>query len=187
MNHFYHNIGENWFTYPNLYSSMVKRYDNAKFLEIGSWKGRSASFMAVEIHNSNKSIEFYCVDTWLGSDEHKNDEIIKSNSLYSEFLKNIEPVKHIIKPIRKSSLETVNDFKDETFDFIFIDAAHDYDNVSKDLEAWYPKLKIGGFFAGHDYGNGWHEVERAVNEWVSKNNFILEIKGAESTWGLTKK
>lgn len=31
-------------------------------------------------------------------------------------------------------------------------ARHDYRGVSADLEAWYPKLKVGGLFAGDDYG-----------------------------------
>lgn len=64
MEHFYQNIGEDWFTYPNLYKEMVEKSSNGSlFVEVGSWKGRSASFMAVEILNSKKDIKFDCVDT----------------------------------------------------------------------------------------------------------------------------
>ena len=43
----------------------------AHFVEVGSYKGRSTSFMAVEIANSGKQIKFDCVDTWEGSPEHQ--------------------------------------------------------------------------------------------------------------------
>lgn len=187
MEHYYQNIGENWFSYQGLYTEMVKRYDNAKFVEIGCWRGRSACYLAVEIFNSNKNIQLYCVDTWLGSEEHKDMDVIKDNKLYDEFLGNIEPVKHIVTPVRNASLEAVKTFEDNYFDFIFIDASHDYENVLADLRAWYPKLKTGGYFAGHDYGNTWTGVNRAVDQWCQENNVRLEMSGHQSCWGLTKK
>ena len=106
MEHFYNNIGEDWFSYPNLYKSIVENnQDGAHIVEVGSWKGRSASFMAVEIINSNKNIKFDCVDTWEGSIEHKTYDVITEEKLYDIFLSNIEPVKHVINPIRMDSIE----------------------------------------------------------------------------------
>ena len=53
MEHFYQNIGEDWMDYQELYSEMVNHFtDDSHFVEIGSWKGRSSSYMAVEIYNS---------------------------------------------------------------------------------------------------------------------------------------
>jgi len=67
MEHFYNTIGEDWFTYQELYSNMVEYFpDNSLFIEVGSWKGRSTSYMAVEIANSEKNIKFDCIDTWNG-------------------------------------------------------------------------------------------------------------------------
>lgn len=39
----------------------------------------------------------------------------------------------------------------ETFDFIFMDAWLSYEQVCRELNDWYPKLKKGGLFIGHDY------------------------------------
>jgi hypothetical protein len=36
-------------------------------------------------------------------------------------------------------------------DFIHIDANHSYLAVTRDLQMWYPKLRIGGLMSGHDY------------------------------------
>ena len=65
MNHIYQNI-QGWFSYGDLYSNLVKHCSHNQeyiFVEIGSWKGRSTSFMGVEIANSKKNISFYAVDT----------------------------------------------------------------------------------------------------------------------------
>jgi hypothetical protein len=45
---------------------------------------------------------------------------------------------------------------------VFIDASHDYESVKADVKAWLPKVKKGGYLAGHD----WHHepVKRAVIE-----------------------
>ena len=48
-------------------------------------------------------------------------------------------------------MEAVELFEDNFFDYIYIDAAHDYNNVMKDINGWMSKLKTGGVMAGHDY------------------------------------
>jgi hypothetical protein len=99
MEHFYNEniFGENWFDYSELYKSQVnKAIDGSHFVEVGSWKGRSSAFMAVEIINSGKKIKFDCVDTWTGTEdlnekasvpEYQNDPAILNNTLYDVFLK----------------------------------------------------------------------------------------------------
>lgn len=180
MEHFYKNIGEDWFTYPDLYSSMVNKHLNngGHFVEVGSWKGRSASFMAVEIYNSKCKdiIKFDCVDTWKGSIEHQDMDIIKEDSLYKTFLENIQPVIDIINPIRKTSLEASQMYEDNTLDFVFLDASHEYSDVIDDIKSWLPKIKNNGILAGHDYGRG--DVNKAVNDYFKNQKFIV----SEDCW-----
>ena len=113
MQHFYQEekFGENWFSFASLYSHFVSiMKDGSNFVEIGSWKGKSSAYMAVEIINSQKNINFYCIDTWKGSEEHCLDLNVKNDTLYDLFLSNIDPVKHIINPIRAPSVEASNKF-----------------------------------------------------------------------------
>ena len=42
-------------------------------------------------------------------------------------------------------------YADEYFDFIYVDARHDRLGVLEDLSVWWPKLRRGGVMAGHDY------------------------------------
>jgi predicted O-methyltransferase YrrM len=167
MEHFYKETsGEGWFDYENVYSSLVNEApETAHFVEVGTWKGMSASYMAVEIINSGKNIKFDCIDTWnyvATSCEIPEENF---NDLFNIFLKNIEPVKDHIGIIRELSWEGAKHFNDNSLDFVFIDAAHDYESVLKDITAWYPKVKPGGTIGGHDYH--WNTgVYNAVNEYL---------------------
>tara|TARA_R110000822_G_scaffold225456_1_gene358225 strand:+ start:935 stop:1504 length:570 start_codon:yes stop_codon:yes gene_type:complete len=178
MEHFHDTIGEeNWFDYMGLYDSMINHFpDNSHFVEVGSWKGRSAAYMGVEILNSNKCIQFDCVDTWLGSEEHEGTETGNNiqrdrDWLFNEFRKNTLPISTHINPIRKPSLEASQLYKDRSLDFVFLDAAHDYENVKNDILSWYPKVKVGGWLAGHDYFLEHFGVKEAVNEVFKEFNF----------------
>lgn len=37
------------------------------------------------------------------------------------------------------------------FDFVYVDALHDYKGALRDISIWWPKLRPGGIMAGHDY------------------------------------
>lgn len=50
--------------------------------------------------------------------------------------------------IRKYSADGRKDIQDDSLDFIYIDARHDYKAMMEDLEFMWPKLKEGGIFAG---------------------------------------
>lgn len=82
--------------------------------------------------------------------------------------------------IRKESAEGSKDFENNFFDFIYIDANHTYKYVAEDMRLWYPKLKKGGLFAGHDYvdlvvnGGKWG-VKTAVDEFVEQHNENLSV------------
>jgi 23S rRNA U2552 (ribose-2'-O)-methylase RlmE/FtsJ len=50
------------------------------------------------------------------------------------------------------------------YDLVYIDGAHDYNNVKKDILNFLPKVKIGGYITGHDYNTADYGVIQAVNE-----------------------
>lgn len=173
MDHFWNepHMGENWFTYPALYREMVSRFsDESHFVEIGSWKGMSAAFMAVEIINSGKQIKFDCIDIWSKTAYLSEGQDLLGEELMNKFLENIAPVRHIINPIRKDSYLAADDYADNSVDFVFIDGDHTYEGCKKDILAWLPKMKKNSVLAGHDYA--WHEpVRRAVADVFGPGDF----------------
>jgi predicted O-methyltransferase YrrM len=178
MEHFYKNINsENWFGYENVYSSMVSKFDdNSHFVEVGVWKGMSACFMAVEIINSGKKIKFDCVDTWEPFDWDTGISKSEYTDLYNIFLENIEPVKNNINIIKSLSWEASSNYEDESLDFVFIDAGHDYESIKKDLISWLPKVKKGGVIAGHDYY--YKPIFDTVDEIIGEQN----VRYQNSCW-----
>ena len=195
MKHFYTNVSG--FFGPSqklLYTNQVQQAkDGFHFVEVGAWKGRSSSFMSVEIINSGKKIKFDVVDTWLGSSEDQRSPSVKKGILYEEYLQNTKPVSHIVNPIRMTSVEASKLYDDNSLDFVFIDAGHEYNFVKEDIEHWFPKVREFGIIAGDDYeygiswgddvknfieviGLSWGDgVKKAVNEILKKPIIDREV------------
>lgn len=84
--------------------------------------------------------------------------------------------------VEGNAIETVTEFPDGFFDFIYIDGSHKYRNVKRDVEAFYPKVREGGFFGGHDYiDNGKYGVMRAVDEFFVSINREFYVTCEETT------
>lgn len=182
MQHFYSNIS-GWFEFPKLYSEMVANAkDGDHFVEVGTFKGQSAAFMAVEIVNSNKKIKFDCIDTWLGHADHQASgsdpqQDVIDGILFEVFQKNMLPVANYYTPIRLPSVEAAKTYKDNSLDFVFIDASHDFKSVLEDVHSWFPKVKKGGIIAGHDYRAP--DVKKAVDLFFKNKK---NIKLQEECW-----
>jgi hypothetical protein len=166
MEHFYQTI-PGWCDFENIYHGIVQTLpDNSHIVEVGSWKGRSAAFMCVEIANSGKNIRFDCVDTWKGSlveQEHQADPSVVNDTLYEDFLNYMSPAKGIFTPVRAPSVMASSAYDNNSLDFVFIDAGHTYEDAHADITAWLPKVKSGAILAGHDYFSA-PGVKKAVDE-----------------------
>lgn len=176
MEHFYKDI-YGWFSFEQIYrDALAEAKDGARFVEVGTWYGRSAAFMAVEIANSGKQIDFYCVDTWKGSSDEAwmTDHLRPLGGSCRHLFDAVMAkggVSHIVKPIEKPSVVAAADFEDESLDFVLIDAGHDYDNVRADVRAWLPKVKPGGVIAGDDLD--WPGVLIGVAETIPRGQIVM--------------
>ena len=164
-----------WFNFHNFYTSMVGKFDNAIFVEVGCWEGKSTTFMADKIKKSGRNIKFYAVDIW----EDYVQEGLTWSANMNKFLKNIEPLKDYINVIKGDSEEAITQFADKTVDFVFIDGNHQYEFIKKDIECWLPKMKKGGVLAGHD--TQFEGVMKAINELLPgysmiSNYWMVDIK-----------
>jgi predicted O-methyltransferase YrrM len=160
-----------------------------KLIEIGSWKGRSTSVFCLA--TEKEDVNIYCVDTWQGSEEHKD---LDTTNLLNEFKNNLIKINSLERiNIQKGlSTEISKIHEDNSCDLIFIDAAHDYDNVKADILAWYPKLKNNGIMIGHDYpdpsANDFQGLKDAVDQEVrDKKELFKDFGFFCGIWGAIKK
>lgn len=115
--------------------------------------------------------KFFSIDDWNTEfydtlDNHNRPLTLdKENPAYLYTLKRLGKFNESTV-IREKSSMAVNLFDDNYFDFIYIDSNHTYENVIKDLESWWPKLKDGGMFCGDDYYNGNHGVDWAGKQYT---------------------
>lgn len=144
---------------------------NLKMLEIGSYMGESTSMFAA----SGVFNEIHCIDPFNGYEEANDFLNKKWNEIDNEFKINTRHFNNITIH-RDYSYNISDNFEDNYFDLIYIDAAHDYDSVKKDIELYLPKCKH--IMAGHDYSSEWPGVIMAVNEIFGKPDF----NSADSSW-----
>jgi predicted O-methyltransferase YrrM len=155
---------EGSFTFQSLYDNIIQKFNDAIFVEIGVWKGKSAIYMAEKIKTSGKNIKFWAIDIFNGSG-YEYDKDVLEGTLLEKYHINIEPVKDFIETLIGDSKELHEKFENESIDFLFLDADHEYRAVKEDLRLWFPKIKKGGIIAGHDYNESSCGVRQAVDEY----------------------
>lgn len=143
--------------------NLINKYNYKVGIEIGVRSGDHCKELLSES----------CLEILYGVDiikEHQIDCLLKGYSDRFRF-------------IHDSSKNASETFKDNTFDFIYIDADHAYESVKEDLELWWPKLKNGGLFCGDDYmdfdcpGECRFGVIQAVEEFAQQKCKNVNILG----------
>lgn len=169
--------GKDWssvpgfFNYWPFYGGIADHLkDGDSVAEIGCWMGRSLIYLAQRCKAQGKRVKFYAVDTFKGESNQKEHEATVrecGGKLRAAFEENIKRcgVSDMVEIIEGDSADSASKIADKSLAFAWIDAAHDYDSVCKDIKAWTPKIKPGGILAGHDAD--WHEVAKAVSELTS--------------------
>lgn len=164
---------EDWFFHNiNIWEKFLKQLDSIDYLEIGSFEGRSTVF----ISENKKTKSLTAVDTWTGSDEHKN---IDFKRVFSNFKKNILKTKKKIKFYKKKSQDFFkNNFK--TFNLIYIDGSHHYEDVKHDLNYAIKFIKTKGYIICDDflwsfYNKKNDNAMKAILECYEKNKKKLVI------------
>lgn len=169
MNNEYENLLKNSipFDYKEFYDFVSPQFSS--FVEVGSWQGDSIIYLTNQLLKLNKEdFQIFSVDLF----ENTTDEILineysnKINKIFELYKYNLKKhgVDKYITTIKDVSWQAAGQFEDESLDFVFIDASHDYESVKKDIKAWSPKIKKGGMISGHDYDDYWAGVKKAVDE-----------------------
>ena len=147
-------------------------------IEVGSWMGHSANFMADECRKLGLKPSIVCVDTYLGAVEHWTIDSLREvlgrrngrPTMLERFQGNtIERGNtDMIHPFPIDSENGSHVMRETGYqaDLIFIDAAHGYDAVVADIENYWPLLSERGVMFGDDYQ--FEPLAQAVHDCAEK-------------------
>lgn len=145
-------------------------HSKAIYVEIGVFRGDSA----VRVWQSGQVSTMHLVDMWAGDDVPVFNRSADSY-VFLEALGRFLEMPYVQVPHwadlayrrqiidlgrqaggrvfihRVSGGEAANAIDDESIDVVFIDADHEAYSVATDLLTWWPKVKLGGILAGHDF------------------------------------
>lgn len=166
---------------------------NSVMAEVGCYRGESTLVWAL----SNAKV--YAIDPWrkgffpnLTRFQFINWSMIK-HALKNETFENLininRNVEHDfdqrlwlhknVQKVKKKSIEASFDFNKDTFDFVYIDALHDYRSVCYDIKSWLNLIKQGGWIGGHDYDSPlFPGVKKAVLKTIGKPDYVY----ADTSW-----
>jgi len=163
-------------------ANLLQELDFKTGVEVGVFRGIYSELLC----KANPKMKFYGVDPWkpyvLNTKidpapqefyDKKHGEVCLKLAGYN------------YEVIRKTSMDAVKDFEDESLDFVYIDGDHEYKHVIDDITEWSKKVCKGGIVSGHDYylvknKNSLMHVKTAVNDHVRGNDIKpLIIWGAD--------
>tara|TARA_B100000929_G_C15447035_1_gene399910 strand:- start:251 stop:847 length:597 start_codon:yes stop_codon:yes gene_type:complete len=159
-------------------------------IEVGTGEGAN---LCTLIQNCQNIKKLYGVDPYLPYGDYIREKY-DGETLWQEFSqKHLDFLKNRcylniancqytdkLELIEKKSIDVCKEFSDEYFDFIFLDAYIDEESVINDLENWYPKLKRGGLFSGHDIECDM--IEDNVLKFAKKHNKEASIFNSCWAW-----
>lgn len=162
-------------------AALLSELDFKTGAEIGVGRG---IFFEV-LCRTNPSMKFYAVDPWEPYEAYRprpdqNPEQKYVTRRWCKFFFNDASIRLAkydnCQIVKRPSVEAVKQFKDESLDFVYIDANHAYSYVMEDITLWSKKVRSGGIVSGHDYYRlpsgsvSIIEVKQAVNDYIAKND-----------------
>jgi hypothetical protein len=131
------------FDFADIYRERVDAVngDPCSFVEVGSREGKSASYIGGLIQQSGKRIRFDAIEDW--------GEYSQAN-----WQRNLSAcgVEECVRPVGVDCQSIESEYRNDSLDFVFLNAENADFPIGRNLEAWFPKLKVGGTIAGRYFG-----------------------------------
>jgi len=155
------------------------RPDMSVIVELGTWLGKSTRLLL----SMAPQATVICVDHWLGSREHREDEELNKRlpTLYETFLVNLWDQRNQVIPVRLTTLEALEEIHQSQIvpDLIYIDAGHAYQDAWTDISTSL-RLFPQSVICGDDWS--WAGVRQAVQEIAEAHNKSIVLSDQQCWW-----
>lgn len=141
---------------------------HTEMIEIGSYMGESTMMFA----SVNLFDKIHAIEPFEGEEDFNDLFDYDWEEVKNEYLLNTRYWDNI-QLWEDYSYNVVDEFKESSVDFIYVDGSHEYEDVKRDLELYLPLIKPGGYIAGHDYMEYFEGCKKAVDEVVGKPDKIF--------------
>ncbi len=156
------------------YARFARALVGGTFVEVGSWKGRSTSFVG-PVCNANGT-RLVCVDHWKGSHDSlapRYEAALAVEDVEATFRANMRELGITVEVLAEPSLVAATRFAPRSVDRIFLDGSHDGPSVAEDLVAWSERLAPTGILAGHDYDVKHPDLCAAVDAFAAERSLVV--------------
>jgi hypothetical protein len=138
---------------------------------VGAEVGVARGNLTKTVLARNPQLHMYAVDLWApmpeGVDGGKQYKLWDFTNIKKRFDEQTSPFRSRLTVLHGISWEISDQVEDNSLDFVFLDADHEYESVIKDIQAWTPKLKPNGMMSGHD--THFDSVAKAIDELIPKH------------------
>jgi MMP 1-O-methyltransferase len=168
------------------YARFARALRGGTFVEIGSWKGRSTSFVA-PVCKANGT-RLVCVDHWRGSNDDlgpKYAATLAVEDVEQTFRANMKALGADVEVLALSSRDAAERFAAGSIERVFLDGSHDGPSVAEDLLLWSARLAPEGVLAGHDYDVKHPALCAAVDEFAAARSLAVR-RGPRSLYWLAR-
>jgi predicted O-methyltransferase YrrM len=165
------------------YARFARALQGGVFVEVGSWKGRSTSFIG-RICNANGT-RLVCVDHWNGSRDvlaPRYEAALEVEDVQQTFRDNMKVLGIVVEVIAEPSTVAAERFERGSVDRVFLDASHDGPSVADDLAVWFERLKPDGILAGHDYSFKHPALCEAVDVFANERGLTVKRGPRDIYW-----
>jgi len=140
--------------------------------KIGAEIGVASGRHSIQLFREIDGLKLICVDPWK---EHDGVTAVSQTRIDKGYNACIDRLKDCnVEYMRMSSVEASEKIKNNSLDFVYIDAGHDFDNHLRDIITWSPKVREGGIVSGRNYHKYHRNGAMAAVNVYTRNHMINE-------------
>jgi hypothetical protein len=154
-------------------------------VEVGVAKGDFSEYLL----QHSKLEKLYSIDAWSTDLEamrafRTKSAVAQTSTNYDDAIRRLARFGDRSQIIKNLSENAVKIIPDDSLDFVYLYGSHKFSGFAMDLVGWWPKLRAGGIFAGHDFlEHKNYQVIQCVKGFAKEHRLsVYQTKESRPSW-----